>query len=159
MRKIFENFETVDYFKIFIWALKSEDTFHPLKGRATSVSKLGNILWQYALLHSNTGCCRKKNLLQGLKLGLLTLLAKTVKVVCLQTRCWKGSGDLGGNSDPISTTVVLQSRAPYKKYRGFRWLYTGCKQLEIEWKPDVILNKKGHHSQKTFSWTYTTQIL
>ena len=44
VRKIFENFETVDYFKIFIWALKSEDTFHPLKGRATSVSKLGNIL-------------------------------------------------------------------------------------------------------------------
>ena len=39
---------------------------------------------------------------------------------------------------------------PYKSTKSFRWLFIGLKRLEIEWKPHVILSKRGNCRQKTF---------
>ena len=55
----------------------------------------------------------------------------------------------------VLSAESLGGGVSYKNVRGFRWIYTGLKQLDIEWKPDVIPDEKGNRRQKTkhFFWS------
>ena len=44
---------------------------------------------------------------------------------------------------------MLEDGTPYEHFQGFRWLYIGLKQLEIEWKPGAVRSKRVNHKQKT----------
>ena len=60
----------------------------------------------------------------------------------------------------IPPAGVLRCGVPYKSFVNSRWLYTGLKQLETEWKPAVILSRQDNHGQKLqFFLTQATKFI
>ena len=55
---------------------------------------------------------------------------------------------------------MLEDGTPYEHFQGFRWLYIGFKQLEIQWKPGAVRSEIVYHKQKTkLFWTQATKLL
>ena len=44
---------------------------------------------------------------------------------------------------------MLVGVASWKTSPGYGWLYIGLKQIQIEWKPNIILRKRSNRGQET----------
>ena len=91
----------------------------------------------------SSSCCSSSQLakrhLQGLKSIFFTLLAKTTSVSSVFATWTQKVGE-------SEVLLVRVSGGSSQNSWRFRWLFIGLKGLEIEWKPDVIISKRGNCS-------------